>query len=169
MEFLYRNKQYTISGISPKDHIFRQVISHKTFYETDLLEYIDFITRAKRSEQSICIDVGANIGNHSIYFGGCLGTEVICFEPNQTVLPCLKENLKNNLKRYVVYACALGASEGKGSIHLPEGFEDNIGAAQIKQSPHSNTNDQNLLEIQTLDKILTEKKGPTIETKNFLF
>lgn len=56
------------------------------------------------------IDIGANIGTHSIFYASHC-TSLICFEPNPVAFECLSHNLRNvNAQLYDV---ALGADYGK--------------------------------------------------------
>ena len=101
MKFFFRKKEFNIIGFSPEDHIYKIIEQSKVFYELDLLEYIRTIV--KNQHDTVCIDVGANIGNHSIYFGNFVADSVISVEPNGQVLPVLRENLQNNIDNlYIV-------------------------------------------------------------------
>ncbi len=152
MQFEFRNTRFDIKGHAPGDHIYQCISRSGTFYEIDLLEYIHRLHpffRSKKNE-NIIIDVGANIGNHSIYFGAFLADHLIAIEPNPEILPTLRRNLSKNLKNYTLYEHAVSEKDGKGAITLPQGMGNNIGAAKI------NLNDEKGdVEISTLDSTLS--------------
>lgn len=61
-----------------------------SFYET---EELDLITRHYPGE-GVFVDIGANVGNHSVYISGFSKCQrIIPFEPNQAAISILKENL----------------------------------------------------------------------------
>jgi FkbM family methyltransferase len=151
MVFLYRNRTFTIEGVSDRDEIFRTIVNTQCFYERDLLEYMYSIRRFLRRRDSIAIDVGANIGNHSIFLQSFLADDLIAVEPNPTVLPVLKNNLSSNIRNYSVYDCALGEADGSGTIVLPKNAADNSGMARVEPDGVENT-----VRITTLDSMVTD-------------
>ena len=82
---------------------------HK-FYELRLLEEI-----ARRDLRGVYVDAGANLGNHSVFFGNfCPATRVIAIEPYAPNVEILKRNLKRNLVDiYRVIERAVGSVAGK--------------------------------------------------------
>jgi FkbM family methyltransferase len=98
-----------------------------TFYEEEELRLISSYVSA---EDSI-IDVGANIGNHSIYFASVLGCKnILTFEMNQTAQAIADINyLLNSLSNIVTKSgYALGKSNGSGRISAEE---HNLGGATL--------------------------------------
>tara|TARA_R110000772_G_scaffold154537_1_gene265623 strand:- start:162 stop:857 length:696 start_codon:yes stop_codon:yes gene_type:complete len=72
-----------------------------TFFEEKFLEFI----RVNFNKQKNIIDVGANIGNHSLFFSEFLDyNEIICFEPFKENVELLKLNLKNKNCKIMDYA-----------------------------------------------------------------
>lgn len=72
------------------DHITRRIAASGLFYEVDLL---DAIATADRT--GVYIDVGAHIGNHSVFFKlHCPSTAVYAFECNPKVIIPLATNAK---------------------------------------------------------------------------
>lgn len=151
MKFIFRNKTFNIGGFSPEDHIYKTIEQRKVFYELDLLEYIRAILG--KQHDSVCIDVGANIGNHSIYFGNFVADSVISVEPNDLVLPILRENLQNNVDNYKLFECGLGATATFGKIHMPENSSSNIGMAKIEVL---NENVGDCFLVRSLDDVFEE-------------
>jgi len=150
MKFLYKNIQFDIVGFSKDDYIARQITKNNCFYEIDLLEYLLKIKKFYYTDNSVTIDVGANIGNHTIFFRSFLSDHVISVEPNNAVLPALRRNLEQNVDHYTIGQYALGAFEGAGVVTLPKGSEHNVGMAQIVRSPIINSD---TIAIVTLDSV----------------
>ena len=68
-----------------------KVIDTFRFYELPLLHRFGTIERT-----GLLLDVGANIGNHSVYAAGMLGRRVIAYEPNPQTFACLAANIAGN-------------------------------------------------------------------------
>jgi FkbM family methyltransferase len=86
------------------------------FYEcsrNNLLSYL-YAAHRDRLKDSIIIDGGANIGNHSLFFAKVLkAKKVFAFEPDAAVFARLKQNIKSNRmgKRIFPYQEALWDSQ----------------------------------------------------------
>lgn len=64
---------------------------YHSFYEHFLLDYL-----AKRAISGVYLDLGANVGNHAVFFGlFCLATRVIAVEGHQATYKLLLKNLDN--------------------------------------------------------------------------
>ncbi len=131
MKFRYKNKKFDISGTSKGDHIYKSICNDRVFYEIDLLEYAAQLVKGPNKPDSLAIDAGANIGNHSIFFQSFIVEHLIAVEPNPDTLPILKSNLEKNIQHYTIYENGLGESFGQGSIILPDCDKGNKGMAQI--------------------------------------
>src|SRR5262249_11882753 len=66
------------------------------------------------------IDVGANIGTHTIYFSNAVGVDgrVLAFEPQRTLYQMLCSNIALNLNRNVV-AVNAGLAAKAGTVIVP--------------------------------------------------
>jgi FkbM family methyltransferase len=158
VKFEYRQKTFDIESVSQEDWIYTRIVQTGTFYEIDLLEYISSIKRYFSKKNSIAIDVGANIGNHSLFLRSFLVDHLIAVEPNPKVLPVLSRNLERNINSYSIYDCALGETDSLGSIVLPDGAEKNIGMAKIALDGKDKT-----IRITTLDAIVAQWKKSNIQ------
>lgn len=156
MQFEYQSRLFEIQGVSSDDHIYKKITRSGTFYEIDLLTYIyrlkSFIYSDKYT--NVALDVGANIGNHSIFFGSFMADHLIAIEPNPKVLSQLRHNLSKNLSHYTLYETAVGEKQGKGAIAVPENMGNNIGAAKINLQ-HADGN----IDITTLDAVFSAWKN----------
>lgn len=70
-----------------------------------------------------CIDIGANFGYYSILMGTAVGAmgNVICIEPNPSVVAVLKRSLELNglSSRAVVHSVAAAANRGTCHLYVP--------------------------------------------------
>lgn len=121
-------------------------------YELSTLDAVfEFLDYKKIDQSGIAIDVGANIGNHTIFFAEKFSS-VIAFEPNPKVF----QLLQFNTGPYNVKAYNVGLSNSSGYLKFQEN-SSNIGASCII----SKENDQNEfttfeIETKTLDAITAE-------------
>lgn len=162
MQFQHRSKTFDIVGFTQNDHIYKNISRSRNFYEIDLLEYIRNLKSYFRSknDKNIVVDVGANIGNHSIYFGSFIADHVIAIEPNPDILDTLRRNLALNIKNYTLCEYAVGEKKGYGSIEVPTNMSENIGSASIDLKDTKGT-----IEISTIDSVISswnENVGPPI-------
>jgi len=138
--FEYCGKSITLNLPIPKDHIQNQIINSKNFYEIDLLEEVG---RLPLKDGIVC-DIGANIGNHSVYFSSILKRDVFAFEPNKIARDILDKNIElNDLKDKVkVFQVGLGSEETQGSMDINT---TNLGASRLNLVPNGDVS------IKTLD------------------
>jgi len=95
-------------------------------YEADILENI--IKKTNNDKKNTVLDIGANIGNHSIFFARYY-SRVISFEPSKITFDILCLNLKlNNIYNVFPYNFGLSTAEGQ---HILSHSEGNSGAARI--------------------------------------
>ncbi|MBE9157912.1 FkbM family methyltransferase [Nodosilinea sp. LEGE 06152] len=136
MDFRYRDQTFSINSLSESDHIYKHIVESNSFYEIDLLEYIyslrSFLPRGK----AIAIDVGANIGNHSIFLGKFLSDYVFAIEPYEPTFQVLQDNLRRNLSgdQYFTFCLAVGESDGTGVMKLPDDGDSNFGMMKFEAS-----------------------------------
>jgi FkbM family methyltransferase len=109
------------------DHIGRMIRNNRQFYELDVL----MKCRELYLPGSAIIDVGANIGNHAVFFGAFLNAPVYAFEPYQPNHDLLEMNIAaNGLEGQVVSAnCAIGDVDGVGALH--PGPSGNLGTTRV--------------------------------------
>ncbi|MEL7471048.1 MAG: FkbM family methyltransferase [Pseudomonadota bacterium] len=98
------------------DNIQRYMMEKRTFWEFRLLDKA--LPRLRECKRAV--DVGANIGNHSVYMGLIAGIEdITCFEPQRYVYRLLKRNLEaNGLDRIKAVNAAVGSRVGGADMVL---------------------------------------------------
>ena len=81
----------------------------------------------EQSPPGVVVDVGANLGWHTIHASRHAAVEtVVAFEPDTVNLSLLNRNLRlNGAENVVVCSCALGAREGRARLHRYK--ESNLG------------------------------------------
>ena len=113
---------------SADDHI-QNVIRSGTFYELEELELIAELVEHPRR----ILDVGANIGNHTLYFAHRFDPELtVPVEPNPRVVPLLRANLGLNWHHSFdlsLVGYGLSDQEGTGTSRLKS--ERNLGGARL--------------------------------------
>ncbi|NTG46799.1 FkbM family methyltransferase [Agrobacterium rhizogenes] len=99
---------------NPNDHIQRIILQSRAFYERAMLEDIG----SSLPEDAFVIDVGANIGNHTLFFSAVAGARILAIEPNGEALHILRANVSlNGLQdRVDIRPIALGAEAGMGNV-----------------------------------------------------
>lgn len=153
MDFEYSGIRFRLVGASEKDHIVSIIRNSGSFYELDLLEYMQWALKKREGGKlaKLVLDVGANIGNHTVFIGTFITKHVLAIEPNPESVVKLRENLKNNLENYTIHDCALGESSGHGRVHMPENAKNNLGMAKIV------TEDGGPIRVRTLDELIIER------------
>ena len=99
------------------DYLQRVILRTRGFYEARLLSMVAALDLV--GPESVVCDIGANIGNHTVYFGKVMGAaKVLAFEPQAHCHATLTENIAlNGLQdRAVAYNCLIGAATGNGAM-----------------------------------------------------
>ncbi|NML04510.1 FkbM family methyltransferase [Sphingomonas sp. G-3-2-10] len=116
------------------------------FYEAEELALL-----APWFRGGLFVDVGANVGNHTLYATLILGADrVIAFEPNPPALAVLETNIiLNGLgDRVTIQPVGLSDRPGRAMVHLPYA---NLGGAALEVT------DRGELEIVTGDSVLVDE------------
>jgi FkbM family methyltransferase len=116
-----------LAGLYDTDIMFRRWRRHNVFYELSLLDKI-----RSYNARGMYIDVGANLGNHSVFFANfCKATTLLTIEAHPAIHKVLALNLRNYVKiPYVSFNCAAAAVDG-GHVTMSGIDEDNVGATAI--------------------------------------
>lgn len=88
-----------------KDYISKLIFEKKIPYELDVL---NSILKYKKTG-GIFVDIGANIGNHSLFIYAHTKCDIVAFEPNTVLYEAFNKSIhENNIKNIQLYCCALG-------------------------------------------------------------
>jgi len=112
----------------------------EAFYELAMLEFIQSLKLS-----GDFIDVGANIGNHSLFFAVQCGCPVYAFEPVPENIILLKKNVKGHM--VTVYGIGLSDKKGKAGYEINK---DNMGMCKLIKGDD--------VEINKLDTIVKRDK-----------
>ena len=117
MQFVYQDHRIRLwLPDAVTDNIQRYIMEKRGFHEEALL------TKAKPHLMGCrsALDVGANIGNHTVFFSKVLGIErIVSFEPQAHVFDILTRNIElNDLPGVVAEQKALGEKTGKANMVL---------------------------------------------------
>jgi protein O-GlcNAc transferase len=126
MTFTYHDRVVTLDGVVG-DHIYDSIVTRKTFYEDRMLDYIMNLPHL-----DVIVDVGANIGNHTVFCGlFARARHVVAIEPNPVTLPFLERNIRTNGLENTVTICRCAAGAGAGSVGLTASDPHNLGSTGV--------------------------------------
>lgn len=111
------------------DHLQRLIKNTSAPYEVGMLR--DMASRLDNT--SIVLDIGANIGNHSIYLAYVSGCSVICFEPDKNLTNAIEYSAKLNslIDKIQIYEAAVGSKNTKCEIKISDDSPENVGSQQV--------------------------------------
>jgi FkbM family methyltransferase len=139
-----RARDVALSGFQG-EYLLENVRREAAFYQSDLLQFLDLLTRG--AKPGLMIDVGANIGNHTVFFAKVLAAHVLSIEPNPVALKLLKSNVELNAIAGRVTIVEAAAWDAPGSAQLHTTSLLNLGASKIVEKPGNIT-------LKPLDEIL---------------
>jgi FkbM family methyltransferase len=100
-----------------EDYVQRLILKNRGFYEAKQLAQLE--TFGIVGSKSVVCDIGANIGNHAVYFARVMGAaKVLAFEPMAHSYATLCKNILLNQAedRVLAYDCLIGAETGFGEM-----------------------------------------------------
>lgn len=147
-----------LEGAAPEEHILRVIRTQRRFYESDLLDHL----AGQGPRGGVYVDVGANIGNHSVFFGRFLADRVVAIEPDPHLVRLLERNLRaNRVPRWTALPVAVGARPGTGRLSPRDGFEGNAGAQRVV--PARAGAGGPTVPVDTLDRLLAGVGAPVAD------
>jgi FkbM family methyltransferase len=152
-QFYYRNQLVRFAVWNPNDVVQREHV-RGDFYEIDDLEY----HRSLIPVGATVVDVGANVGNHSVYYACCTrAVRVVAIEACPECFTKLQRNIEiNPLARKKCQTINSGVGEKTGRATLRPGPPDNSGLTQLTLE------DSGPIEIVTLDSLIPEEREVTL-------
>lgn len=142
----------------PDDLVGREIVISGMFERDVLIAAFDFFLAGHKDRfaRSICIDVGANIGNHACFFARYF-QRVIAFEPsprNRLLLAC-----NVGLNAADVTICPVGLSDSNAELPFWE-HPTNLGGSRFyKVKPQDAGKTVKTLEVVRGDEYLPERLG----------
>lgn len=109
IEFTYRDLPIALK-VHDDDYISNSIALTKTFFEVEILESI----RRSFPKHRRIIDIGANIGNHAVFFRNFLQCEdIVCFEPFPANVRLLAQNVPKDPSLPPVHVVNAGLSDSR--------------------------------------------------------
>jgi FkbM family methyltransferase len=142
--FTAAGKSLSLSFATAEDHIAQVIRQTGNFYEAEMLAD----ARSRLFYPARAVDVGAHVGNHTVYFAHVLGVSTVSFEPNPVTFRHLAANVAANGLTELCTLCnlAVGAATDKARAALASA--ENSGMATVELDP------QGPLEVVALDQAL---------------
>ena len=128
------------------DHIQREIIAKGVPYEEEMLR--DLVRRTAPGD--LIVDVGANVGNHSVYLAAH-GRRVVAIEPNAELAEAIRRSaVRNSFEdRLEVVEAGCGAVAGRGRLEVVN--PSNLGMSRIETGAEGPT------EIVALDALIGDR------------
>lgn len=145
MTFTKWGKRITLS--IDDQEIYKRVRQNREFYEFHMLDHIHSLNL-----NGIFLDIGANFGNHSVFFEKFCGADVIAFEPVERNLELLRLNRHKNKCSFKIIPKAVGDSSGKGSFTFG-------GVGRWSQCRVVPGNDFDIVTLDSLEDLKTGRVG----------
>ncbi len=115
-------------------------------YEGSQLDALARFAFRQLDRATTALDIGANIGNHTVYLAGYF-SRVVAFEPNPRVADLLRANVMG--LEGTVDVVSLGLSDKPGTLNIAI-HEGNLGGSRVTRGPGDTTT-----EVKTLDSLTT--------------
>lgn len=160
----YNNNSFVMRGISDEDLMIKRMQNNNQFYELQLLQYINSLNLS-----GVFVDVGANIGNHSIWLSNFANFDYgISIEGHPEIFKCLEANCNANItKQQILINSAISNKEELVIFKPINAF--NVGGTAIDHNGVLNIDDGQpyeelfpsfKIQARTIDTILEEQLLP---------
>ena len=127
----YNEKSFQFVIQDDNEYIQKTLLASGKFYETDLL---DSLAKLIKVGDGVALDIGANLGNHSIFFAGVLGLEVHAFEPLMQTYDLLQQNIRINEFNDKIFANNVAVGVENGWCEIDNVDQNNWGSTTVSQS-----------------------------------
>lgn len=146
-----------VTGYST-DYVFRTVERTGDFYESELLRNWTPLLDSPK----YILDIGANLGNHTLFWGTQLDSaQIISVEPFEDNYKLLCENIeKNNLKNVFPLKAAFG--EKDGVVTVKQFNPENYGGTTFVYADDVST-EEHAAQVKTADNVVSELQFPRID------
>ncbi|ANY15961.1 FkbM family methyltransferase [Bordetella pseudohinzii] len=149
--FQFRETTVRFALPDKDDHIQRFIRSSLSFYELQML--LDIAARVRPG--TVILDIGANIGNHTVFFGlFCQAGLVMSFEPQPAVYQTLRRNVSLNALQDCVKTFPVGLGRQARRARLGQVDPNNIGMTKLDLAAEGD------IEVRVLDELLHELENP---------
>ncbi len=121
------------------DLIQRDIFLNDNYFEIDLLKYFfsienGLLSRVVSRMDMVILDIGANIGNHTLFFANELGAKrILAFEPVRETFLVLQKNISLNSLKKAVQVYNIGLSDKVSSAGFRTYNYENIGGTSLEE------------------------------------
>ena len=126
------------------EYVLERIRRSGDFYESDVLS----IASCLDPKPGLAIDIGAHIGNHTLYFAVVMGRQVISIEPCEGSRQLLHQNIEDNGVNGACTVIASAVSDAEGSCSIV--FSDGANAVTGHMFPGDDTR------VARLDDLIAE-------------
>jgi FkbM family methyltransferase len=149
----YRNLDAFPLMILAGDHIGTRILLNG-YYENEQLANIVELLQLNNYISGVFLDIGANIGNHSIFFAPYF-QKVIAIEADNKIHKILLTNIELN-KLTHVHAVNVAASDAEGSISFASATQGNLGTGKVIQNENPSSPFINSIRAMRIDDLLLD-------------
>lgn len=157
MKILTTRAQELIFEGFKSDYIFETIRSTGNFYEIATLE--KWTPLFKNSK--VILDIGANLGNHSLYWATALKPDAVyAFEPLPVNFQRLKNNIERNGLKKIITPINKAAGDREGYVAVVELDGTNLGGTRFG---YVNGCSPEASEIITIDSFVAERRPMSVD------
>lgn len=131
------------------DYVSNKILSYGVYERPQLKIILDWLKESDTNFDSTVLDIGANIGNHSLYFADYF-SKCISFEPNPRTFSVLEINSK--LVANIV-PMNIGLSDKKGAASLYTNF-NNVGASSLSDDWNETVDNSCDIQLDRIDDVI---------------
>ncbi|HET9645918.1 MAG TPA: FkbM family methyltransferase, partial [Burkholderiaceae bacterium] len=110
------------------DYIQKKIATERRPYELEML--LDMQRRVAAGD--LTLDVGANVGNHTLFLAAVAGCRVVAFEPNRHLCGALLSSVELNGLNGQVHVRALAVGKRAGIARFAQAMPENLGGQRIE-------------------------------------
>jgi FkbM family methyltransferase len=125
-DFSYQGHSFHFN-LLPKCSVSQHLDTKGAFYELPFLEALGEILPS----ETVAFDVGAHIGNHTVYFAKVLGWRVVAFEPNPEAFEKLVANVEANEVGELVTCFQVALTDSPGTVQMARTEPSDAGTVAI--------------------------------------
>lgn len=130
-KFMHNNIPIKFKFPDSEDFLSQQIIQHESFYESRYLSFIEkYHNQLIRRKDGVVLDIGAHMGNHSIFFSKILNKKVYAFEPQLDIYNCLCKNIQLNQVSPLVTPKNIALSAKEEILNVVKKYDNMCGSTQ---------------------------------------
>lgn len=147
----------------PVDFVQSCIVDNAKFFEEDILLEIDQYINSN----SIILDIGANIRNHSLYWSKKRNArKIYCFEPIRDTFQVLKKNIALNHLENIIFPVDVGLSDEKAMAKIKRFTYSDVGGTSITKDGTGDIQLESLDNIEIIDFVKIDVEGHEIKVLN---